>query len=139
MVTVNSDYNHTIDWDQQFDWTDDLETLEGDHALYLTVDAPLNTTVSFVATNPICVETGSLALDYTPINLDPSCPGDFNCDGEIGTTDIIMFVGAYGCVGPGCRLDLTDDNISDADDITRIVRIAVSIIRRYPLTRGVYI
>ena len=117
MVTVNSDYNHTIDWDQQFDWTDDLETLEGDHALYLTVDAPLNTTVSFVATNPICVETGSLALDYTPINLDPSCPGDFNCDGEIGTTDIIMFVGAYGCVGPGCRLDLTDDNISDADDI----------------------
>lgn len=46
----------------------------------------------------------------------PFCTGDFNGDGEVTTSDMLLFLGAFGCSSGCAPFDLTEDdavNISD--------------------------
>jgi hypothetical protein len=46
-----------------------------------------------------------------------SCPGDFTGDGEINTSDLLLFLGNLGCTS-GCEMfDLTGDNVVNTGDV----------------------
>jgi hypothetical protein len=47
---------------------------------------------------------------YSDDTVDPFCPGDFNGDGIIGTTDLLVVLANWGCVGCGPELGDVDLN-----------------------------
>lgn len=66
-----------------------------------------------VATDP------SIAVDDFIIyasDPEPDCLGDFNNDGLINSTDLLVFLGDYGCL-ESCDADLNGDGVNDAIDL----------------------
>ncbi|MFT4777734.1 MAG: hypothetical protein ACJAU0_000048 [Flavobacteriales bacterium] len=48
--------------------------------------------------------------------IEISCPGDFNNDGLINATDLLIFLGSYGCPSD-CEIDMNGDGSNDAADL----------------------
>jgi hypothetical protein len=46
-----------------------------------------------------------------------SCPGDFNFDNSRNVMDLLDILGAYGCSGPGCTVDITEDGAVTVNDL----------------------
>lgn len=43
--------------------------------------------------------------------------GDLDGDGIVGTSDLLLIIGSFGCQGPGCSYDLNGDGNTGAADI----------------------
>lgn len=59
--------------------------------------------------------------DGTCDNYDAPCMGDLNNDGIRNTSDILIFLGDYGCTGPNCIGDMNGDGISNVTDIIGVL------------------
>jgi hypothetical protein len=46
-----------------------------------------------------------------------TCLGDFNNDGDRNTTDLLFFLGDYGCTIIPCVADLNDDGVTNTADV----------------------
>jgi hypothetical protein len=53
--------------------------------------------------------------------IDPSevssCPEDLNGDGQVNTTDLLIFLGSYGCVGTCGAADINGDGYVNSTDL----------------------
>lgn len=47
-----------------------------------------------------------------------TCPGDFNQDGIVNTSDLTILLGNWGCVGPNCLGDMNNDQQINSADLT---------------------
>ena len=64
------------------------------------------------------------AINYDPnatdddgsCEYDVACPGDFDDDGIIGVSDVLVALGDFGCAGV-CTADVDGDNIVGVSDI----------------------
>ena len=58
-------------------------------------------------------------IEYGPCQLVPdiTCAADFNADGTIGASDMLVFLGAYGCVGACGAPDLNNDGFVNTTDL----------------------
>ena len=118
VAVLESSYNADIDWDQEFAWKLDGETLSNALTFDAFVTANTDELLTFEATNPLCFETGSVQVVADPEAFTFTCLGDLNCDGTIGATDINVLLGNYACNQPlVCRADLNNDQVVDASDL----------------------
>jgi hypothetical protein len=59
---------------------------------------------------------------YSDDSVIPFCPGDFNSDGNIGTSDLLTILANYGCVGCGpSQGDVTLDYNVNVNDLNWIL------------------
>jgi hypothetical protein len=74
----------------------------------------------------ICTPCG--CTDPTALNYDSYatcedynclyyCPGDFNYDGQINTTDLLFFLSEFGCNESPCVTDLSGDGLTNTSDL----------------------
>jgi hypothetical protein len=49
------------------------------------------------------------------------CPTDFNGDGVVGVTDLLLVVTSWGPCDVGCEGDANDDNVINADDLLMVI------------------
>ena len=120
-VQAVTNYENGLGWDEGFSWTLDEVILSESLALLLTPTEPLEGILMFTASNPLCVEQAFYALDYMPEIFNATCTGDLNCDAVISATDVILFLGEYGCEGFVCHYDLSGDGASNGEDLLMII------------------
>jgi hypothetical protein len=58
-------------------------------------------------------------VEYGPCQTVPeiTCAADFNNDGIVGASDMLIFLGAYGCVGACGAPDLNNDGFVNTTDL----------------------
>ncbi|MDG1261442.1 MAG: hypothetical protein P8H59_12855 [Flavobacteriales bacterium] len=117
-----SSWTELLDMDKTFSPTCSPQGLWVETGLFLPTSANNNPDVRIgirwinnddgVATDP------SIAIDNITIyGSDPVlCVGDFNNDGLINSTDLLVFLGDYGCLSD-CEADLNGDGVNDAIDL----------------------
>ena len=59
--------------------------------------------------------TGLLSLSVLQAG---NCPGDFNCDGQINATDLLILNGEFGTSGAGLLSDMNCDGTINGADLT---------------------
>jgi hypothetical protein len=64
----------------------------------------------------------TLGWSTDPVRLVPevTCAADFNNDGFVGASDMLIFLGAYGCVGACGAPDLNNDGFVNTTDLARV-------------------
>jgi hypothetical protein len=45
------------------------------------------------------------------------CPGDFNFDSTRNVMDLLEILGSFGCIGPGCEVDIDEDGTVTVNDL----------------------
>ncbi|MEO0469732.1 MAG: dockerin type I domain-containing protein [Bacteroidota bacterium] len=53
-----------------------------------------------------------------PSLLAGNCPGDFNCDGSVTVSDLLILLGEFGSSGTGLLSDMNCDGTIDQADVT---------------------
>jgi hypothetical protein len=74
------------------------------------------TTVTWTVTDIYGISAMCSTNVLVVCNPPDPCPEDMNNDGAINTTDLLLFAGAYGCVGACGSADINNDlavNVSD--------------------------
>jgi hypothetical protein len=58
-------------------------------------------------------------FEYGPCQAVPQndCPADFNNDGIVGASDMLIFLGAYGCTGSCGAPDMNEDGFVNSTDL----------------------
>lgn len=84
-----------------------------DEAIYVggTFSGTIGTVRSFASTDAF------VGLFGEPAPEEPqTCAGDFDDDGQVGTSDLLLFLAQYGCQG-NCFADLTGDGVVGVNDL----------------------
>jgi len=74
--------------------------------------------------NPGCTNSEACNFDDTATSDDGSCqfencpcPADFDDDGQVTSSDLLLFLSDIGCSSPPCFGDLTNDNQTNVQDL----------------------
>jgi len=65
--------------------------------------------------------SGPGSLTVTPPTPPPTCPADFNADGELNPDDLADYIGAYFAVPPGSGADYNADGEVNPDDLADFI------------------
>ena len=60
-------------------------------------------------------------LGENVIQTECPCPTDFNGDGEVGVTDLLVVVSSWGPCEIGCDGDANEDAVVDANDLLMVI------------------
>lgn len=66
-------------------------------------------TIELEAGNPLCAATSSIDYQVEDFSESPGCPGDYDCDGQRATSDLVLLLSEIGCLEE-CQFDLNNDN-----------------------------
>ena len=67
-------------------------------------------------------DCGQCVEGSTGLTACITCPGDFNFDGLVNTSDLTLLLGNYGCAGTGCTAgDFNGDGIINSSDISNFL------------------
>ncbi|WP_306639697.1 FG-GAP repeat domain-containing protein [Sanyastnella coralliicola] len=69
-----------------------------------------------VASNPLCEASSSQIIEVENLSDAPPCIGDFDCNGQRSTNDLILFLSGYGCSGD-CQFDIDGNGITSVEDL----------------------
>ncbi|MCB0761095.1 MAG: hypothetical protein KDC12_06180 [Flavobacteriales bacterium] len=78
----------------------------GEHYLY----------VRTVSDDNVWSVPSRIQMTVTPNDIVVGCPGDYNRDGTIDTSDLLIFLGGFGSSGE-CTVDLNGDFVVDTSDL----------------------
>ncbi|MFM9985700.1 MAG: FG-GAP-like repeat-containing protein [Flavobacteriales bacterium] len=105
--------------DSGFFGVNDLDE-DGDVDIYVSGGPTLGVFINLIGEG--CTDPNACNYNPNASNDDGSCnyyqPGDFNCDGIIGSdADIDLFLSSFGCVGSCDPFDLDGDGIVGTNDL----------------------
>lgn len=106
--------------------TDFSASFDGESDVPIAAGASVYNYGSSSATSGLTWGPLGMRLSFTPRAF---CPGDLNNDGQVDTTDFVLFVAAYNLLDctdpsmpPGCPSDLNYDTIVDNQDFVLFVK-----------------
>ena len=117
LVIVGSDYLAGLGLNEAFNWSVEGDALGSNAQLELQPQLNFDGLINLAVTDDLCLIPGAIALTIDVSANDPTCPGDLNCDGVIGSIDVLLFLDDYGCQGAFCLYDFDANGSVSSDDL----------------------
>jgi uncharacterized repeat protein (TIGR01451 family) len=100
---------------ENYHWTLDGVTISTESTFEATFPELGDYTVLLEASNPLCTDINTTIVSVENLAEVNSCPGDFNCDGYRGVSDLNTLLTGFGC-NSDCEIDVNNDGVTTVMD-----------------------